>query len=303
MKLNTITKVQNESESLVHYYEAMELLLTNARNLGEYRTHFGCMDTTDVNYCFFKAIAKPQLYCKMYNNLIFSTNNLHELIFKKIPTPPNTILDVGCGSGGTMLKLSEKWKRSHITGININAVQIDKAKTLLKEKNTNLILDDFLKHQFDKKFDLIYFIESAFHIHNKVHLCEQLSKIIEINGEIIIVDIFYSDHIYNKVQGLAEKKQLFNYLSVNKWCELFDNHGIQFKEFVNISDKVANHITVNTKEDEFVNNIVPMSNLDVYYKRHLLIKLLEAFNGYKKLSKQLRGKHLNYGILKFRKHQ
>ena len=76
---------------------------------------------------------------------------------------------------------------------------------------------------------------------------------------------------------------------------------IEFIEFDNLSDQVANMITITTPPADFrkdyVAPIVELSkNKEVYTEQ-----IMGAFSGYSKLQRLLKLKILNYGIMRFRK--
>ncbi len=72
---------------------------------------------------------------------------------------PKTILDIGSGSGLLSLMMAQKFPDSSITSIEIeiNAVQQSKENIDFSafKNHFEVYHDDFLKHDFDGKFDLI----------------------------------------------------------------------------------------------------------------------------------------------------
>ena len=88
-------------------------------------------------------------YC--YNS---DTLFLYDFISKFYPK--GDILDVGCGCGVLGLLIKENFK-VNLTGIDIqkNSIFLSKINAKNNKFEANFICDDFLKYQFDKKFDFI----------------------------------------------------------------------------------------------------------------------------------------------------
>jgi cyclopropane fatty-acyl-phospholipid synthase-like methyltransferase len=288
---------------LIEYYEAFEILLENARTISEYRTHFGILDQPSKDYCFFKAIAKPAEYPHITLQAQKAMDVLHERLFHHKSHQPKSVLDVGFGSGGTLHKLSEEWTNTDISGINLNPKQYHIAQDLLStKKNVELHLANFLTHPFTKKYDLIYFIESAFHILEKEVLCNKISDLLNDDGEVYIVDILYSEKLLQKKPNIKQiDEEIFDYMSLENWITRFSHVGLDFVSFENLSPSVANHTTVNTTLEEFKENYIQTALDDSYENNIHAERLIEAFHGYKKLSKFLKIGLLEYGILRFKK--
>lgn len=77
------------------------------------------------------------------------------------------ICDVGCGFGGTIARLNELHTGTHLTGINIDARQLERAKALVTAKNANEIA--FVNAAAerlpldDESCDVLLSVEAVFH--------------------------------------------------------------------------------------------------------------------------------------------
>lgn len=74
----------------------------------------------------------------------------------------NKILDLGCGTGETLVRLSEKYQCS---GLDLSEGMLKKAKIKLKGKNVPLFLGDMREFDTNEKYDVIYsFFDTVNHL-------------------------------------------------------------------------------------------------------------------------------------------
>lgn len=303
--METITSELHLEKELIDYYEAFEMLLDVAREYGVYKTHFGIFDKPmDKDYCWFKSITRPDLFSKYNRHLREGFLKFHLQLFYSgsYCIEYKKVLDVGFGTGGTIKNLATEWPEAEIHGININEVQYIIAKEQCEyDKNVRLHLGNFLTYQFEEKFDLIYFIESAFHILDKETLAQKVSSLCTDNGDVYITDIVYSDQFAGKAKANASDNSIFEYMSLNEWIVLFKRHGFEFIGFDDLSEKVANVITITTPPEVFKNEFV-LPLVQLFPKNEIYLdRIMDAFKSYSQLHRLLRLKLLKYGILRFRK--
>ncbi|RZC93510.1 hypothetical protein C5167_007324 [Papaver somniferum] len=82
-----------------------------------------------------------------------------------------TILDIGCGFGGLVLHIAQKYKNSHVTGLTNSAEQRNYIMLQVEKldlSNVDVILADVTKYEFEneKKFDRILVVEAIEHMKN-----------------------------------------------------------------------------------------------------------------------------------------
>jgi len=104
--------------------------------------------------------------------------------------PPTSILDVGCGIGGSTLYLAEKFNAT-ATGITLSPVQAKRAKERAESANlsqrTNFTVADALNMPFaDESFDLLWSLESGEHMPNKMKFLQECYRVLKPNGTIIM---------------------------------------------------------------------------------------------------------------------
>ncbi len=104
--------------------------------------------------------------------------------------PPTSILDVGCGIGGSTLYLTEKFNAT-ATGITLSPVQAKRAKERAESANltqqTNFIVANALDMPFaDESYDLVWSLESGEHMPNKQKFLQECHRVLKPGGTIIM---------------------------------------------------------------------------------------------------------------------
>lgn len=102
------------------------------------------------------------------------------------------ILDAGCGFGGTIASLNERFSNMHLTGININEQQLDIAKKIkaLPTNRIEFVYGDACKLPFtnDDCFDLVLAIESIFAFSSREHFFKEARRVLGTKGKLTICD-------------------------------------------------------------------------------------------------------------------
>lgn len=122
---------------------------------------------------------------------------------------PFTVLDVGCGIGGTSRLvncfylvfdvlvfhinryLAKKFGSSAtVTGITLSPVQVNRGTTLAKEQgieNVKFQITDALDMKFpDNSFDLVWACESGEHMPDKKKYIEEMTRVLKPGGKIVV---------------------------------------------------------------------------------------------------------------------
>lgn len=290
---------------VIGYYEAMEILLQNARKIGEHRTHFGLLHQPTQDHCFIRNVSLPNKRENIPGRLKMqaSMRSLEDKLFRgHLENAPMRIADIGCGTGGTLNYLGDHYPQHELTGVNINAVQFQTARNYLAHhQQVELYQTDFFNFYPSSPFDLLYFVESAFHFSNKEALCKKIAQCLEKGGELFMVDIFQEEQLYQRLSN-RQPNQLFSYLSVSRWKELLEAQGLVCTDYENISDPIANYCKITTTEQTFLEGIVPeIVPTGVHLGQETINNFKLVYHGYKRLSRQLKKGTLEYGILRFTK--
>ena len=285
---------------LIDYYNSLEIMLAYLRATGEYRTHFGLANRDDDAYCFIKACAMKERYPAAYDFLGASMDTLHRRLFQPFDfSPGRRVLDVGCGCGGTLKDLALVWPQASFSGINLNPTQYETARRLLAGiDNVDLLFGDFLDYRFEDSYDLLYFIESVFHMHDKDAVVARLAELTNPGGWVYLVDIFLPDRLYRRLGARADRREpIFHYLSVERWEELLQNGGFQLSAFEDLSEEASRTISIRTSPEEFRQQVVELRYGSVA-KPELVAAAEKVYDGYRRLHRMLSGGQARYGILR-----
>ncbi|EXV01402.1 ergosterol methyltransferase domain protein [Metarhizium robertsii] len=96
------------------------------------------------------------------------------------------VLDVGCGVGGPAREMV-KFAGCHVTGLNINEYQVQRAKSYAEKEGLAERLDfvqgDFMKMPFpDDSFDAVYVIEATCHAPSLVGVYREINRVLKPGG-------------------------------------------------------------------------------------------------------------------------
>jgi len=96
------------------------------------------------------------------------------------------VLDVGCGVGGPARAIA-RFSETHVTGLNNNAYQLERARTITAEAgceaNLSWVKCDFMHMPFDDcTFDAIYQIEATAHAPDKAACYKEIFRVLKPGG-------------------------------------------------------------------------------------------------------------------------
>ncbi|KAH6608603.1 SAM-dependent methyltransferase [Trichoderma cornu-damae] len=111
--------------------------------------------------------------------------------------PGMRVLDVGCGVGGPAREIV-KFTGCHVTGININAYQISRAKRYAVKEGLEHRLDfvqgDFMSLPFpDDSFDAVYAIEATVHAPSLESAYREILRVLKPGGVFGVYEWFMTD--------------------------------------------------------------------------------------------------------------
>ena len=160
-----------------------------------------------------------------------------------------SVLDAGCGFGGTIAYLNENFQCMDLTGINIDKRQLDRAEKLVSVAPGNKITfteaDACALPDDDIQFDRILAVECIFHFSSRERFFEQSQHLLKTGGSLTISD-FIPATFFLPIAWLLSVQpiQKFSFFgscnikyTLNKYKRLADRYGFEL---------MASDITIHT---------------------------------------------------------
>jgi MPBQ/MSBQ methyltransferase len=124
--------------------------------------------------------------------LLAKSDFVHEMVrwggVDKLP-PQTTVLDVGCGIGGSSRILARDYGFK-VTGITISPQQVQRAQELTPpELDAQFRVDDAMALSFpDASFDVVWSIEAGPHMPDKAIFARELMRVLKPGGILVVAD-------------------------------------------------------------------------------------------------------------------
>ena len=106
-----------------------------------------------------------------------------------------SVLDVGCGFGGTIARINDTYQGMHLTGINIDARQIDICRTIASRAGNVLswpIADATRLPFVGAAFDRVFCVEAMFHFASRRQFFAEAARVLQPGGVLAGTDILIS---------------------------------------------------------------------------------------------------------------
>ncbi len=221
-------------------------------------------DTNQVFYTYFwsRTALHYGFWYEETKSIAEAVLNTNRFVLNALGIDSNdTILDAGCGVGGTGIYLAET-TGARLEGITLSDVQLNMARRRAASSAAASLLSfskqDFCKTSFgENTFSKIFGIESICHAERKIDFLLEAYRIMRPGGRIAIVDFFlnkdnldmYEMEIYKKtIEGWV----IPNFATPNGFTEFLEQAGFKNVAFHNM----LNHIRKSSKK--------------IYYRKLLL---------------------------------
>eukprot|EP01084_Bolivina_argentea_P014356 26805_1 len=132
-----------------------------------------------------------------------------------------TLIDMGCGFGGSTLSLTKKYELGEAIGITLSDGQVRRAKEILIEKqytgnNVDYQVQDALNMPFkDQSFDIVWSLEMEPHIPDKDKMVNEMLRLLKPNG-LLILGCWNIRDVSNE-NPLNEKDKKMIWFLENEW--------------------------------------------------------------------------------------
>ncbi|KAI3979551.1 hypothetical protein MKX01_001743 [Papaver californicum] len=134
---------------------------------------------------------------------------------------PKSIVDVGCGIGGSSRYLSKKYG-ADCKGITLSPIQAEEHKLLQMHKVSFQVADALEQPFQDGQFDLVWSMESGEHMPDKAKFVNELVRVASPGATIIIVTWCHRDLLPTEKSLKPQEKQLLDKICdayyLPAWC-------------------------------------------------------------------------------------
>ncbi|BAZ11753.1 cyclopropane-fatty-acyl-phospholipid synthase family protein [Calothrix sp. NIES-4071] len=174
------------------------------------------------------------------------------------------ILDVGCGVAGPAINIAA-YSGAHVTGININAQQLEIANRRVKEHGLSdkieLVLADAMQMPFENEsFDAVYIFEAGCHMPNKANFYQECALVLRPGGVFVGTDWFTAEDLTTEqktkyIEPICRYHAVPNIISLGdlKKClvsagltvevvENIENHGNILRNWELMDTRIAQNI-------------------------------------------------------------
>jgi ubiquinone/menaquinone biosynthesis C-methylase UbiE len=149
----------------------------------------------------------------IFQKLIF--NRVHQVVLelaRELP-PPETIVDVGCGTGRLLRAAQLQWPNARLVGVDPAAGMIEVARRLNSAASFHLAMAESLPLP-DGSADLVFSTTSFHHWQDRAAGVRQVARVLRTGGHFILADAyppawFTRLFLRERFLGQAQRQKLF----------------------------------------------------------------------------------------------
>jgi ubiquinone/menaquinone biosynthesis C-methylase UbiE len=141
---------------------------------------------------------------------------------------PFTFLDVGCGNGWVVKKISKNNNCKKAIGIDKSKKMIVQARKKIDNNKEEFIHTDIESWKYKGKFDFVFSMESLYYADSIEIALQKIYKLLKPGGELFCGTDFYTDNKAT-VRWAGIMKIQMHLHSKKEWRQLFFNVGFKVK--------------------------------------------------------------------------
>jgi cyclopropane fatty-acyl-phospholipid synthase-like methyltransferase len=162
-------------------------------------------DLSEVHYRLFWKLDKSKSLhygywdssVKNFHEALLNTNNI--LAQYVNISKEDTVLDAGCGVGGSAIWLAKNIG-CKVTGISLNEQQVKQANGFAKKEGLEHLVhfqqNDYINTNYaDNSFSVIWAIESVCYVPDKSQFIKEAFRLLKEGGRLIVADFFKKDNL------------------------------------------------------------------------------------------------------------
>jgi SAM-dependent methyltransferase len=114
----------------------------------------------------------------------------------------SSVLDAGCGIGGTLARIDERFERMRLAGLDLSAERLAVAREEIRPRPSNelrWVLGDACRPPFSAgSFDAVLAVECAFHFESRALFLKEAARLLKPGGRLALSD-------WTAAPGLADR--------------------------------------------------------------------------------------------------
>ena len=176
-------------QHIIDYYEQMDSSFQNWSGTEPYQLHYGYKDAPDQSH----------------HQTLLNMNRI--LAETAVIQPGETVLDAGCGVGGSALWIANHIG-AHVHGITLLAYQVSKAREFAATKSApvEFSVQDYTNTAFpDNCFEVVWGLESVSHAVYKKSFLQEAYRILKPGGRLVMADLYLNRENLKPMEAHALK--------------------------------------------------------------------------------------------------
>lgn len=167
-------------------------------------------------------------------DFVTACENMMARVVGKLSRRDGSLLDVGCGLGGTSSYLARHFPVSRVYGINVSDYQIAQCRVRVPNAHFEVMPAEQMRFP-DATFDAVVCVEAALHFKGRREFLNEAWRVLKPGGEIVVADMVFNDEPLAFLKVLAGQEL---YADLSAYDELWRGCGfanVQLEDITQVS--------------------------------------------------------------------